>query len=196
MLLKLSFIFAYAIMIASFNFALNADSGYLFEKLSFVFASTVLLVQRKKIYTNLLLLFLTVVVIVAVGSMTNYPDFEWRTLITALNQIFVLYAILSIRFKDKDSGFFLYLFSFLPLADLALGVVYHIADIHPMFVSEYSTGAFRLQGTLIPAYLSGVAMCGVVAAFFLAFNNKRAMVWLLVVANMGIAMLAGGRGTC
>lgn len=130
--------------------------------------------------------------IVVLGSLGDYGDFSWSILISALNQIIILFLFLSGAPSRSDKQFLLSVAAVAPLAAMLIGLVYSAVGIHTLFGREFGSGTLRFQGSLIPAFLSGLSMCGTFASVLLFLDKRERFLWFVGI-NFVILILAGGR---
>jgi O-antigen ligase len=135
---------------------------------------------------------LLIACVIALGFLADYGDFSWSILIGALNQIIILFLFLSGTPCQRDKHFMLSVAAVAPLAAVLLGLVYSALGIHTLFGLEFGSGTLRFQGSLIPAFLSGLAMCGTFASVLMFLDKREKFLWFVGI-NFVVLLLAGGR---
>ena len=127
----------------------------------------------------------------AVG--TDYPGFEWRLYVGGLVSIIAPFALMTAQPESRDRDLVLLVFAAFPVLTTLLGGLYQLAGIGPMFALDTSLGGVRLSGSQEgPAFLSGIAFVGTVAALEVTERRHLGYVWLLAL-DVVVLALAGGR---
>lgn len=123
---------------------------------------------------------------------TDFPGFHWRFYVGGAVSIVAPFVLLAAEPNERDRLFVLRVLAWLPLLMTLLGVMYQVAGIAPLYEHDPSVGT-RLSGTQgIPAWLAAACFTGAFTALELA--ERRHLGYLvLLVANLVIAVLAGGR---
>jgi len=134
----------------------------------------------------------TIVYIIIIAFFTPYPEFTWEPVIFGLNQVLTVYLFMSVRYNSEDAARIFAIASWMPLLMFVVGFVYTLARFHPLF-SQTMTGIVRLQGTSIPAFYAGIAMCGTFAATKMAVHRPQARYVGLVLINLMILLATGAR---
>lgn len=165
-----------------------------FEKGLYLLLAGAILATRKLDPWVMLAFALTTVLVFVLGLLTPYPQFSWATLLLSLNQFIIIYVLIGFRPTEADSEAILRTAAFMPMLCVAMGLIGSALGTHPMFGREFATGLMRMQGGLIPAFLSGLAMGGLVASILLAIEWRRLKYLWVVAADFVILVMAGGRG--
>lgn len=186
-------ILAYLIFILNLGEVLGLEAANVVSKGVFLLAAAACVLTRPVTYSVLVLLALCIVMILFLGVATTYPGFSWMTVIMSLNQIIIVYALLAYKPTARDADSFLRAASFFPIVCVVLGMAYNVTGLHSMYATEWGTGFGRLSGTLVPAFLSGLGMCGTFAALQLGVAGKRPAYLAVLAVNLIILLLAGGR---
>lgn len=192
MLFRLAILVSYGFFIINAGAVLRVEAVNVLEKGAFLIAATLYVTSRPRSNVILILLALNCLLIFFLGYFTTYPGFSWSTLIKSLNQFFIIYMLLASVPTESDRDAFLKIAAWMPVASALLGVLYQAAGLRAAFGYEFSSGLMRFQGSLIPAYLAGVAMCGTFASLQLALAN-RPLFFGVAAANFLILLLTGGR---
>lgn len=122
------------------------------------------------------------------GSM--HPGLTLGEMVRTLMGALTPFAVIWVRTPRRWHGRILLLVVLCPLAAVAAGVLMHVAGIRPMVLSEF-TGAFRLQGATIPAFLGLMSTVAVMASLteFAATGQRQ---WLLLAGASAVLALASG----
>lgn len=185
--------------LASLFFALNlADTlglphANMIEKALFLALAAAVMVLRRMDRWALALMAFTVLITALFGALTPYPGFSWLTWLLSINQIVILFALTGFYPTERDAIGILRISAWLPLISVGAGLAAWLASGRAVFGVEFATGTWRLQGALIPAFLSGIAMTGLVAALMAALEWRRLPYLALVAVNLAILLMAGGR---
>ncbi len=193
MIVRFTLLAAYIIFVLNVGDSIRLPGYNVLEKGLFLAASVACIAFRPFSKTVALLFGACSLMIFVLGALTPYPQFSWVTLILSLNQITILYALLAFHPTRRDCETFLILAALMPIASIVVGSVYDLAHLRPLFRREFATGLYRLQGSTIAAYLSGLAMCGMFASLQLAAAGRKAFFFLVLILDMLILLLAGGR---
>jgi hypothetical protein len=190
---RLALYAAYILVILNLTPILGRATANVVEKSALVVAAVLFLAARPFSRPVACLMVATVALVVLLGAATIYPSFSWATVIVSLNQIVIVYVLLAIHPTDKDCDGFLQLAAWLPVASAVLGFAYQAAGIAPAFAVEFTSGLYRFQGSLLPAFLSGFAMCGAFSALQLGISGRKPIYYAVLAADFGILLAAGGR---
>lgn len=194
MLFRIAILVAYGFFIINAGAVLKVEAVNVLEKGAFLIAATLYVTGRPRSNVILCLLGLNCLLIFFLGFYTTYPGFSWSTLVKSLNQIFIVYMLLACVPTEEDRDAFLKIAAWMPIVSALLGVLYQVAGLRVAFGHEYSTGLMRFQGSLIPAFLAGVAMCGAFAAMQFALL-KQPLYFAVAAANFLVLLLTGGRAS-
>jgi O-antigen ligase len=171
---------------------LDSNLGNILQKLLIILTGAALMATRP-VHKGVVVLIAAMVVLTflcAIGS--QFPQFEWRLYIGGLVSIVAPFILLTAAPREQDRDLGIIVFASLPLLMTAVGVIYQLAGISPLFNSDPSSGT-RLAGTQgIAAYLAAAGFTGTFAALELA-ERKHLGYALLFVADVIILLLAGGR---
>lgn len=192
MFFRLSVALAYFLYVANIGDALGIGSINAVEKGFFLACAIIYVVKSEIDKTILTLGALVALYTVFVALFVEYPGFSWSILINALNQVVILFLFLSGTPSQRDRQFMLTVAAWAPIGSALFGLAYHLKGIHPMFGQEFASAAIRYQASLIPAFLSGLAMCGAFASMLMLLEKRPKFLWLLLI-NCVILAAAGGR---
>lgn len=192
MAFRVLFIVTYLVYMANFSAAFQLSAANVVEKGVALVTALVFLATRPVDLFVLAGLPIVAAMIVLLGFLNTNPSFEWGILINAMNQVFILFALLSGVPDRRDKEVLLPFIALVPIMSVALGFVYDAAGIKNAFGTEFATGVQRLGGSVIPAFLSGLAMCGVIASFYVGIS-RRPWFLILTAVNFMILLYAGGR---
>jgi O-Antigen ligase len=125
----------------------------------------------------------------AMGS--EYRGFEWRAYAGGVVSIIAPFILLAAEPDEQDCLLGLRVFAALPLLMVALGVIYAVFGISPLFMTD-QLGALRLAASQGPAFLAAACLFGAFAALELA-DQRHIGYAVLVLINFIILVLTGGR---
>ncbi len=189
---RISFQISYILFIINIGNVLSIPAANLIEKGVFLLSAVIFIMTRMVDKFIIIITAFLIVIIFILSSLSSYPDFEWFIFINALNQIVIIFALLAGFPTEKDRDAILRTAAWLPAGSVMLGACYQVVGLREMFGQEFSTGIYRYQASLIPAYLSGLAMCGAFAALQIALAKRSVYMWLALF-NLIILLAAGGR---
>ncbi|MGE4409802.1 MAG: O-antigen ligase family protein [Sphingobium sp.] len=190
---RLIFIIPFVLFAFNAGMVLNMPGANIMEKGAFLAMSMILLLIRPFDKFIMGLLALVIGLILFQGMATTWPGFSWVTLLMSLNQVVIVYVLLAFKPTTQDANILIKTIAAIPILSIILGLLYQAAGIHPLFSTEWASGIHRLQGSLIPAFLSGIALSGSYASTVLLFDRKKPALLLLTIVNLVILLLAGGR---
>ncbi|WP_019515183.1 O-antigen ligase family protein [Sphingomonas sp. Mn802worker] len=186
-------------LVASMFFALNLAQtlglpfANVFEKGLYLLLAAAVLLRRRMDPVAIALMVATLLLLIVLGALTSFPKFSWVTWLLSLNQFVIIYVLIGFYPSEHDAETILRASAWLPVACVAAGVIGLVATGHRMVGAEWATGTPRLQGSLIPAFLSGLSATGVVANLILGLEWRRLRYLALVAIDLVILILAGGR---
>lgn len=190
--------FRFSIGLAYFLFALNIGDVFNIARVNpilktfFILAALIYVVTRPRDWSVLLLLVLCLLMVLFLGGLTDYPEFQWSLLFGALNQFVVPYLLLAGKPTERDRGFFLHLMAWMAVGASVLGLIYGAMGVFNPFPVEYNTGAPRFSGTMNAAFLGGYALCGMFASYKLGERGETKYYWLIGI-NFLILVATGAR---
>ena len=164
-----------------------------FEKGVYLALAAAVLILRRVDPVAVALMVATLLLTVVLGALTPFEKFSWATWLLSINQFVIIYILTGFHATTRDAAAILRVTAWLPVACVVAGAVGLIATGHRMFGAEWATGTPRLQGSLIPAFLSGLSATGIVAGLILALEWRRLRYLSLAAADLVILILAGGR---
>jgi O-antigen ligase len=119
----------------------------------------------------------------------------WLTgaqMIKSLISLCLPFLFLHCIYRREAIDRYLNCIAWMPLVSVALGMAFDVAGLRPAYRAEY-TGAMRISGMTIPAYLGYFAYTGFfVSVYQLLVNGKRNQFWPAGI-NFLIIMLTGTR---
>lgn len=126
------------------------------------------------------------------GALTEYPDFSWLRLNMAYVALISIVGFYVVTPTQRDSELVLKSIAILPLVLVAYGLLLMALVGKPMMMRDH-TGAVRLGGATIPAFLAAASYAASVASAYLYCNSKKAVYFLLCVAALVVCALSGSR---
>lgn len=190
---RVLYAFTFIFLTLNIGLVLRISGANAIEKGLFVVTTLVMLATRRQDPVVLVLMVCEFILVFTLAFLTKNDAFSWSVFLNSLNQISVLFILLSSATYPRDQLFVWRLAAGLPLLCAALGVVYHFGGIGRMVSVEFATGVPRYNGSMSSAaFTSAMAMCGVYAATKLMLAQNRAYMVLLLV-NLMILLAAGGR---
>lgn len=130
--------------------------------------------------------------IVTSGAVTAYPQFEWGRLAMASAALFTMLGFLVVKGRDKDVMLVLRSVAVLPLYIFALSLLLYMAFGRPLMQRDH-TGAMRLGGAAIPAFLAAACYAAVVASGYLYSIKRRAVDLFFIACALVLGILSGSR---
>lgn len=192
MLFRATIAISYIIFVINVAEILHLDRFNPIQKSIFLVAALVYVFTRPVDKRIIGLLLACSTMIVLLGALTDYPDFQWSLLFGAFNQFIVPYLLLAGQPSEKDRMFFLKLSVWLAPLSSVMGLFYQTLGIYNAFPIEFNTGEPRFSGTLNAAFLGGFAAIGIFAAFKLTERGFRAY-GAAIFLNFAILILSAGR---
>lgn len=174
---------------------LNLPFTNVFEKGLYLLLAGVVLFLRRVDPVAIILLVATLVLTIVLGLLTPFPKFSWVTWLLSINQFAIIYVLTGFHATREDARQILSVSVWLPVICMIGGFVGLVLSGRPIWGIEYATGTMRLQGSQIPAFLSGLAATGIVASLILGLEWRRLRYLGLSTVNLIILILAGGRAS-
>lgn len=191
MLFRFLFVTAYITFVINPTLVLKLEEFNSIQKSLFLAAALAFVTTRKVDKIVISLLSLAIVMIFAQATIAEGPYFTWDIVLNAINQPIIFFALLAGIPKERDKNL-LKIVAFLPIVCGGLGFLYQSIGISEAFATEYTTGLTRFGGTMLPAFLSGIALIGTYAAMQWAMKfDKR--YFAVLGLDAVILLLAGGR---
>lgn len=137
-------------------------------------------------------LVLSCMVVFACGVLTTFAAFSWGRTALALVAMLSLTAFFLAPPTSGQARLILVSIACTPLILLAYSLLLTLLLGRPLFMRDH-TGALRLGGATIPAFLAAASYAGAVAASFL-YAKMRRLRWMLVAgAALALCALSGTR---
>jgi O-antigen ligase len=171
---------------------LDGNIGNILQKLLIILCGAALMATRP-VHRGVVVLIGAIVVLTLLCAMgSEFPQFQWRLYVGGVVSIVAPFVLLTAAPRAPDRVLGLVVFASLPLLMTALGGIYQLAGIAPLFSTE-TVGGTRLSGTQgIPAFLAAASFTATFAALELAERRHLGYAFLFL-ADLIILLLAGGR---
>jgi O-antigen ligase len=172
---------------------LDSNLGNILQKLLIVLCGAALMATRP-VHRGVVVLIAAIVALTFLCAMgTEFPQFQWRLYVGGLFSIVTPFVLLTAAPREPDRVLGLIVLASLPALMTALGGIYQLAGVTPLFNAETVGGGTRLAGTQgIPAFLAAASFTGTFAALELAERRHLGYAFLFL-ADLIILLLAGGR---
>jgi len=170
---------------------LQNNAGNIVQK-SLIILSGIALMATRPMHRGVVVLIGAIVVVTLICAIgTDFPGFEWRLYIGGVVSVVAPFILLTAQPDAKDRQLGLIIFALLPPLMTALGAIYQLAGIAPLFEADPQAGT-RLSGSQGPAYLAAACFTGTFAALELA-ERRHIGYGALLLVDIIILVLAGGR---
>lgn len=163
-----------------------------FEKLFFLFSSLLFLLRGGQDRRVLGLMCFLFALVLFMAILTPYPYFNWFILLSAFNQLLIVFLFLSAVPRKEDVYLLHSAMALAPLFSVFIGFIYYLLGVRDLFSVEFATGLGRFQGSLIPAFLSGLSCVGAAASLKLYFGGSKMHIFIFII-NVLFLLLSGGR---
>ncbi|WP_156139720.1 O-antigen ligase family protein [Sphingomonas sp. 35-24ZXX] len=174
---------------------LNLPFANVFEKGLYLLLAGLVLVLRRVDPVAITLMIATLILTIVLGLATPFPKFSWATWLLSINQFAIIYVLTGFHATRDDADGILRATTWLPVICMIGGLIGLGLSGRPIWGIEYATGTMRLQGSQIPAFLSGLAANGIVASLILGLEWRRLRYLGFTAVNLIILILAGGRAS-
>lgn len=184
------FAIGYISYILNFEKVFGVEQAVLISKCMLVFSAIMAMATRPRITASFWLSCMALLLVFVTAVFSRFSEFEWTNWLRALNNVVVPFLFLSIVPNEKDRDSMLRVLAWGPVVSVIVGIFYQAIGRSTLFGSDSLNGAQRLQGSLIPAFLAGVALTGALAAFFLARCRDNRFLKLAIVDVLILLMTA------
>lgn len=159
-----------------------------------VFLIALLLFCLRNPFNKLALSFLLIasLPVFVFGAFTTYPDFSWLRLLMAYVALLSVAGFYVLTPSRRDSELILKSIAILPVVLLLYGALLFLAFGTPLMMRDH-TGATRLAGAAIPAFLAAASYAASVAAAYLYCYTRQARYFLLCLVALVVCALSGSR---
>ena len=130
--------------------------------------------------------------IFVLGAYTVYPEFSWVRLNMAYVALLSIVGFYFVTPSRRDMELVLKSIAILPVVMLAYGGLLFLLFGKPLTMQDH-TGAMRLAGGTMPAFLAAASYAACVAAAYLYCNTRRVFFLLLCIAGLVVCALSGTR---
>jgi O-antigen ligase len=188
--------FTYLFAIGYYIFILNLEKAFGFEQAvlvskSIMMAAAFLAVLSRPIRHEVFLLACCILAIAVMsGVFTEFADFQWGIWLRAMNQLVVPLFMLSVTPTEKDRRTLLKALAFAPLFSLVVGALYQAIGKGTLFGMDNVSHVWRLQGSLIPAFLAGICLSAAVAAMILSQHVSKKYLYLCLFNCLALLLTA------
>jgi hypothetical protein len=184
------FAIGYISYILNFEKVFGVEQAILISKCMLVLSAIMATATRPRITASFWLSCMALLLVFVTAVFSRFSEFEWTNWLRALNNVVVPFLFLSIVPNEKDRDSMLRVLAWGPVVSVIVGIFYQAIGRSTLFGSDSLNGAQRLQGSLIPAFLAGVALTGALAAFFLARCRDNRFLKLAIVDVLILLMTA------
>ena len=184
------FAIGYISYILNFEKVFGVEQAILISKCMLVLSAIMAAAMRPRITASFWLSCAALALVFVTAVFSRFSEFEWSNWIRALNNVVVPFVFLSIVPNEEDRDSLLKCLAWGPVVSVIAGIFYQAIGRSTLFGSDSLNGAQRLQGSLIPAFLAGVALTGALAAFFLARCRGNHFLRLAIVDMLILLMTA------
>jgi hypothetical protein len=185
------FAIGYISFILNFEKVFGIEQAVLFSKSMLLLSAIIATTTRPRITISFWLAWMAVLLVFVTAAFTRFHYFEWINWFRALNNVVVPFFLLSIVPNEKDRDSLLQILAWGPVVSIVAGILYQATGRTTLFgIDNLGGGAQRLQGSLIPAFLAGVALTGALSAFFLTQCRNKRFLWLAIVDLIILLMTA------
>lgn len=182
-LFKFTLSFAVIFFLLNIKLLTGIETANAIEKFFFLLAGIFLILRNRN--NDILIILIPILLLTLVSAaFSNNQDFSWLIYFKALTQIFIIYFLLSGKLHENDKTFILKFFAWLPLIMIALGLVYSLMNIQDLFYKEYASGLPRLQLTIMPSFIGGLAIATTYAALKCADKFGYQYFWLFGLSTL------------
>ena len=126
------------------------------------------------------------------GAFTTYSDFSWLRLFMAYVALLSVAGFYVVTPSRRDSELILKSIAVLPVVLMLYGGLLFLVFGTPLMMRDH-TGAMRLSGATIPAFLAAAGYAASVAAAYLYCHTRKAGYFLLCVTALVVCALSGSR---
>jgi len=130
--------------------------------------------------------------VVFFGLFADSHGHSWSRSISALIALFCMLIFTTVTPRDQDRIFMLQTISLLALGIVLYSLLLFALFGSPLFKMDH-TGAMRLGGSTLPAFLAAAAYTSSLASVLMYSFSKKHLYLLLVVFNLITGMLSGTR---
>jgi O-antigen ligase len=184
---------AYVLIALNLHLLTGIDFANYIERGGFL-AAAVYFCVRRGVHGPVLGIGVAVIgLIVFLGAISPYEFLDWGNLTFSLNQVVTVYLLLAARYSPRDGYDVLRIAAAAPILIVVMGLVYQMMGFWSVFGRGFSEDSGRLQGSLIPAFLAGYALCGTFAAVQLGATTHRRTFYALAILNCAILLMTGAR---
>jgi O-antigen ligase len=162
------------------------------EKSMFLIALLFLCIKNPVNKTALTFLGMMSLPIFVLGAYTLYPEFSWVRLNMAYVALLSIVGFYVVTPTRRDMELVLKSIAILPVVMLAYGGLLFLLFGKPLTMQDH-TGAMRLAGGTMPAFLAAASYAASVAAAYLFCNSRRAVFLFLCLAALVVCALSGTR---
>jgi hypothetical protein len=126
------------------------------------------------------------------GAFSNFADFSWTRVSMAYLALLSVIGFYVVTPSRRDSELVLKSIAILPVLLLVYGGLLYFAFGKPMMMRDH-TGAMRLAGATIPAFLAAAGYAASIAAAYLYCNTRKLPYLLLCLTALVVCALSGSR---
>ncbi|HEY8607978.1 MAG TPA: O-antigen ligase family protein [Noviherbaspirillum sp.] len=188
----IAWMLALSVLILNFGEVLGLGNINAFEKLLFLAAAACYLHGKALDPVAAAGLGLVSAAVLAAGLLTPFPAYSWGRALFALIALLSLAAFYLAPPSDAQRGLVLRSVAWIPVALLAYGMLLAAVFGKPLYMRDH-TGAMRLGGATIPAFMAAASYAGSVAASFQYGCTRRFRYLLLAVLALAICAMSGTR---
>lgn len=183
---------ALAMLILNFGQVLGLGNINAVEKMFFLAAAV--FYMRGKIFSRRAVFGLTLVfaACIVAGVFTPFAAFSWIRVALSLLALLALASYFLVTPTEEQRMLMLRSIAWTPVILIVYGLLLTVLLGKPLFMRDH-TGATRLGGPTIPAFLAAASYAGVVASAFMFAGTRRTVYLFLACLALGLCTMSGTR---
>jgi O-antigen ligase len=191
-LFHMSWTFAFLLLIVNLGGLYGLGNVNALEKSAFLASAAILLFRCPINRLSLFGTSLFVCTVVVLGAATNFAEFSWLRVTMALLGLLSILSFFLTRPNEQDRLLIVRWIALATPAILIYGLLLHFLFGLPILMKDH-TGAERLGGATIPAFLAAAAYASSIAAAQLFAISRKPRYLVLVFFCIFICFLSGTR---
>lgn len=180
------------LLISNLGWTFNLGNINNIEKALFLITSLILIFKSQLNKASTIGYAIIVFSILFFGALTEFSEYSWSRLGLAFTALISILNFFIVRPSDHDRLLIVRTLAFIAPILVIYGIVLFLTGIKPLHMKDH-TGATRLSGAAVPAFIAAAAYCSSIASASLFMCARKPFYIVLVFVCLFISILSGSR---
>lgn len=189
---KLFWLAGISLLLLNLGWTFNFGNINNIEKSLFLISGLILLIKSSINKTSLIGYGCVAFSVLFFGALTEFSEYSWIRLGSAFTALISILNFFIVRPSDQDRLLIVRTLAYIAPLIVLYSLVLFATGIKPLYMKDH-TGAMRLGGATVPAFLAAAAYCSAIASATLFMCTRKPFYIGLVFICLFISILSGSR---